>query len=75
MTEKFEYQAREINWNNYKSAIPIVVRDEQSLDIVKYYIESVLHSYETSTSSTKLILVGTVSFTVSRMVKVSGRIK
>ena len=39
------------------------------------YIESNLNSYETSSSSTKLTIVGSISFTVSRMRKVTGHIK
>ena len=39
------------------------------------YIETVLNSYETTTSSTKLTIVNSVSFTISRMRKVTGHIK
>ena len=73
--DHFEYEARNINWKNYQSTIPIIISSLQDLDYVKMYIESNLNSYETSTSSTKLTIVGSVSFTVSRMRKVTGHIK
>ena len=38
------------------------------------YIETVLNSYETTSSSTKLTIVNSVSFTISRMRKVTGHI-
>ena len=74
-SEKFSYEAREIRWRNYKSSIPILCKKQEDLDDVKLYIESVLHSYETTSSNNKLCIVSSVSFTVSRMRKVTGHIK
>ncbi len=73
--EKYDYEAREIRWQNYKSAIPIIVKDERNLDECKMYIETVLNSYETTSSNNKLTIVHSISFTISRMRKVTGRIK
>ncbi|KAK8864100.1 hypothetical protein M9Y10_009399 [Tritrichomonas musculus] len=49
--ETYEYEARYIRWKNYKSSIPILVNNEQSLEECKMYIETVLNSYETTTSN------------------------
>ena len=73
--EKYDYEAREIRWQNYKSAIPIIVKDERNLEECKMYIETVLNSYETTSSNNKLTIVHSISFTVSRMRKVTGHIK
>ena len=75
LEEKYDYKAKDIIWKNYQSMIPIIISKLEDLDIVKLYIESVLHSYETESSSTKLTLVGSIAFTVSRMRKITGRIK
>ena len=71
----YSYEAQEIVWKNYKSAIPILVKNEQNLEECKLYIETVLSSYETTTSNNKLTIVCSVAFTISRMRKVSGHIK
>ncbi|KAK8840001.1 hypothetical protein M9Y10_031286 [Tritrichomonas musculus] len=60
LEEKYEYKAQDIIWKNYKSMIPIIITNYDDLEIVKLYIESVLHSYETESSNTKLILVGSI---------------
>ena len=73
--EKYTYEAREIIWKNYKSSIPIIVKNKQNLEECKLYIETVLSSYETTTSNNKLSIVNSIAFTVSRMRKVSGHIK
>ena len=73
--EKYTYEAREILWKNYKSSIPIIVKNKQNLDECKLYIESILTSYETTTSNNKLTIVNSVAFTVSRMRKTTGHIK
>ena len=73
--EKYSYEARDIKWKNYRSSIPIIVKDQQNLEDVMLYIESILHSYETTSSSSKLTIVGSISFTISRMRKVTGKIK
>ena len=70
----YKYEYREIKWNHFRESIPIIIRDENNIDEVKLYIESVLHNYETTSSNTKLIYVSNVSFTVSRLQKVSGYI-
>lgn len=40
----YSYEYREINWQHYQQSVPIIVRDENNLDEVKSYIESVLHN-------------------------------
>ena len=75
MTTTYSYEAREIRWQNYQQSIPIIVHDDESLNLVKLYIESILHSYETASSNNKLCIVGSISFTVSKMRKVTGHIK
>ena len=71
----YSYEAREIVWKNFKSAIPILIQNEQNLEKCKLYIETVLSSYETTTLNNKLMIVCSVAFMISRMRKVSGHIK
>lgn len=51
-----------------------MIQMNSDLEKVKFYTESVLHNYSVSESSTKLIIVLSVAFTVSRLVKVTGKI-
>ena len=73
---KFNYEAREIIATKVKldDTIPIVIQFSTDLDRVKYYIETNLHNHSTTSSNVKLIYVSNVAFTVSRLVKVSGKI-
>ena len=73
---RYDYEKRVINPVNYKysSNIPITVQMNADIDKIKYYIESVLHNYEVSESSTKLTLVSSVAFSVHRLVKVTGKL-
>ena len=72
----YEYEKRIINAVNYKysSNIPITVQSNIDLDKIKFYIESVLHNYEVSESSVKLTFVSSVAFTISRLVKITGKL-
>ena len=72
--ELYEYEAKKIIWKNYRESIPTLIQLPQDIEIVKLYIESVLHSYETTQSNTKLTIVGSIAFTISRMIKITGKI-
>lgn len=51
------------------------MKNKQNLDECKLHTETVLRSYETTTSNNKLSIVNSIAFTISRMRKVSGPIK
>ncbi|KAK8839981.1 hypothetical protein M9Y10_031266 [Tritrichomonas musculus] len=73
--ETYTYEAREIRWKNYQSSIPIIIKNTEDINLVKLYIESTLSSYETTSSNNKLTIVSSISFTVSRMIKITGKIE
>ncbi|WP_334089833.1 hypothetical protein, partial [Helicobacter typhlonius] len=74
---RYDYEKRVINAINYKysSNIPITVQTNSDLEKIKFYIESVLHNYEVSESSVKLTFVSSVAFTISRLVKITGKLQ
>ena len=55
--ERYTYEASDINWKNYKSSIPIIVREDRDIEKVKRYIESKIYEYETTASNIKLCIV------------------
>ena len=57
------------------NTIPIIIQLNDELDRVKYYIETNLHNYTTAQSNVKLIYIASIAFTVSRLVKVTGKVK
>lgn len=72
---EYDYEAREINWTHYKGETPMIVRLPEDLNKVKMYIETKLYEHETpSTSNTKLTIINSISFTVSRLIRITGRI-
>ena len=73
--ETYTYEAREIRWKNYQSSIPIIIKNTEDINLVKLYIESTLSSYETTSSNNKLTIVSSISFTVSRRIKITGKIE
>ena len=73
--ETYTYEAREIRWKNYQSSIPIIIKNTKNINLVKLYIESTLSSYETTSSNNKLTIVSSISFTVSRRIKITGKIE
>lgn len=73
--DTYEYEAHDIKWWHYKGQTPIIVRLPDDIDKVRLYIESRLHEYETSTSNTKLTIISSISFTISRMLKITGKVK
>ena len=73
---EYTYEEREINTTKYNNDnnIPILIQLNDELNRVKYYIESVLFNYSTTESNVKLIYVTSISFTISRLVKVTGKV-
>ena len=76
-TTEYSYEPREIRVTNYKNTntIPIIIQLNDELDSFKYYIETNLHNYTTAQSNVKLIYIASIAFTVSRLVKVTGKVK
>ena len=76
--DKVTYEEREIKGfvhkYNLNPEIPVVVQFNQDLDVVKKYIESILHNYQVSESPTKLIYVTSVMFKVHKLRKTNGKI-
>ena len=73
---EYTYEDREICPTKYKndSNIPILIQLNDELNRVKFYIESILFNYSTTESNVKLIYVTSIAFTVSRLVKVTGKV-
>lgn len=71
----YSYITEQIYWNTNTDYKTIIVKSWDDLKIIKQYINETLIQYKTSSSSKLLSIVETISFTVSRMLRISGKVK
>ena len=71
----YTYTAEQVYWNTNKDIKPIIIKTRDDLKLVKEYINATLMQYKTSSSSKLLSIVETIVFMVSRMLKISGKVK
>ena len=71
----YSYITEQIYWNTNTDYKTIIVKSWDDLKIIKQYINATLIQYKTSSSSKLLSIVETISFTVSRMLRINGKVK
>ena len=75
MCWSFKYTAEQVYWNTTTGNKSIIVKSRDDLKLIKEYINATLIRYKTSSSSKLLSIVDTIVFTVSPMLRISGKIK
>ena len=71
----YTYSAEQVYWNTNTENRPIIIKTRDYLNLVKQYINATLIQYKTSSSSKLFSIVETIVFKVSRMLRISGKVK